>query len=121
MPDALTQRTVGAAIEVHRVLGPGLLEAIYEEALCVEFQLRGIGFGRQVEWDVNYKGGTINGQRRDLLVERGVVVELEAVANLPDVATAQVFSYLKAAGQKRAPLINFGVPRLGDGIKRLSL
>ena len=66
----LTENIIGAAIEVHRVLGPGLVESIYEEALCVELQLRGVNFERQVELGVNYKGHVIKGQRLDLLVEK---------------------------------------------------
>jgi GxxExxY protein len=121
MSDALTERIIGAAIEVHRALGSGLLEAIYEEALCVEFQLRHLKYQRQVELDVEYKGHIIKGQRLDLLVEGEVIVELKSISNLPQVATAQVLSYLRATGLKRALLINFGVPRLVDGIKRISL
>jgi GxxExxY protein len=121
LSDELTERIIGAAIEVHRVLGPGLLEVIYEEALCVELELRGLRYQRQVEVDVNYKGRTIKGQRIDLLVEGQVVVELKSVADLPEVATAQVLSYLKATGFKRGLLINFGKGRLVDGVKRLSL
>ena len=121
MGDTLTEQIIGAAIEVHRVLGPGLLESIYEEALCAEFEIRGIPFQRQVEGVVQYKGREIKGQRVDLLVEGNVVVELKAVAALQDVAMAQVLSYLKATGLKRGLLINFGVPRLVDGIKRVSL
>ncbi|HBA39937.1 MAG TPA: GxxExxY protein [Deltaproteobacteria bacterium] len=121
MGDSLTEKIIGAAIEVHRILGPGLLESIYEEALCVELELRGTPFQRQVDVDVLYKGRTIKGQRVDLLVGVQVVVELKAVSNLPDVATAQVLSYLKATGLKRGLLINFSAPRLVDGIKRISL
>ncbi len=121
MPDTLTEQIIGAAVEVHRILGPGLLEAIYEEALCVELQLRDIPFARQTEVDVRYKGHVIKGQRIDVLVGGEVVVELKAVANLPDVATAQTLSYLKSTGLKRALLLNFGAARLVDGIKRLSL
>ncbi len=121
MVDDLTGRIIGAAIEVHRILGPGLLESIYEEALCHELALRGIRFERQVEVDVHYKGATIKGQRIDILVEKEVVAELKAVKTLPDVATAQALSYLKATGLKRALLINFGAARLVDGIKRLSM
>ena len=98
-----------------------LLESIYEEALCIELRLRGILVERQVEVDVVYKGHTIKGQRIGMLVGGEVVVELKSVANLPEVATAQVLSYLKATGLKRGLLINFGKPRLVDGIKRLSL
>ena len=120
MSDQLTETIIGAAIEVHRVLGPGLLESIYEEALCIEMALRGIQFERQVELDVFYKGHIIKGQRVDLLVGGEVVVELKSVSRLPDVATAQVLSYLKGTGLKRGLLINFGQQRLVDGIKRLS-
>ena len=116
--DPLTEKNIGAAIEVHRHLGPGLLESIYEEALSIEFDLRNIPCQRQVDVDVTYKGHTIKGQRIDLLVDGQVVVELKAVARLPDVAQAQVLSYLKATRLKRALLINFGVPRLVDGVKR---
>ena len=121
MSDQLTEKIIGAAIEVHRVLGPGLLESVYEEALCLELQLRYLQFQRQVDVDVRYKEHIIKGQRIDLLVENEVIVELKAVANLPQVATAQVLSYLKATGLKRGLLINFGVSRLVDGIKRISL
>ena len=119
--DPLTERIIGAAIEVHRTLGPGLLESIYEEALCIEFDLRGILFQRQVDVDVIYKDRIIKGQRLDLLVEGEVVVELKCVSKLPEVAIAQVLSYLKATGRKRGLLINFAVGKLVDGIKRLSL
>ncbi len=121
MSDQLTEKIIGAAIEVHRILGPGLLESIYEEALCHELGLRDISCERQKEVDVIYKGHVIKGQRLDLLVAGEVVVELKAVAKLPDVATAQVLSYLKATGLKRALLINFSHSRLVDGIKRISL
>ena len=120
MGDELTEAIIGAAIEVHRILGPGLLESIYEEALCHELHLRGIQAERQVEVDVIYKDTTIKGQILDLLVERQVVVELKAVSKLPDVATAQTLSYLKATGLKRGLLLNFGQQRLIDGIKRIS-
>ena len=119
--DPLTQKIIGAAIEVHRILGPGLLESIYEEALCTEFELQSIAYERQVAVSVIYKGQTITGQRLDILVEREVVVEIKAVATLPDVAMAQVLSYLKATGLNRALLINFGESRLINGIKRISL
>ena len=119
--DKLTEVIIGSAIEVHRHLGPGLLESIYEEAICHEFGLRNISFERQIEVGVNYKGLAIRGQRLDLLVEKEVVVELKSVTKLPDVAMSQTLSYLKATGLKRALLINFGEKRLVDGIKRISL
>lgn len=79
MPDDLTEAIIGSAIEVHRILGPGLLEAVYEEALCGELELRGIAFERQVAVDVVYKGKVIHGQRIDLLVSKVVVVEAKSV------------------------------------------
>ena len=119
--DELTEKIINAAIEVHRVLGSGLLESIYEEALCIELQQRGMFYERQVNVDVLYKGNLIKGQRIDLLVEKQVIVENKSVAKLPDVAKAQVLSYLKAIGLKRALLLNFGKQRLVDGIIRVSL
>lgn len=119
--DELTEKIIGAAIEVHRILGPGLLESIYEEALCYEFTQRNINFERQVSVDVVYKNHIIQGQRLDLLVEKEVVVEIKSVQKLPDVATAQVLSYLKATGLTRALLVNFGEKKLIDGVKRISL
>jgi GxxExxY protein len=121
MSDLLTEKIIGAAIEVHRTLGPGLLESVYEEALCFEFQLRQLQYQRQVDVDVKYKGHVIKGQRIDLLVGGEVIVELKSVANLLQVATAQLLSYLKATGLRRGLLINFGASRLIDGIKRISL
>ena len=119
--DELTKKIIGAAIEVHRILGPGLLESIYEEALCYEFTLQNIKFQRQVAVDVFYKEHVIRGQRLDLLVEGEVVVEIKSLRKLPDVATAQALSYLKATRLQRALIINFGEKRLVDGIKRISL
>jgi len=119
--DRLTEMIIGAAIEVHRILGPGLLESIYEEALCIELELREIPFQRQAELDVTYKGYTIKGLKVDILVDHEVIVEMKSISNLPEVATAQVLSYLKATGLKRGLLLNFGQPRLIDGIKRISL
>ena len=119
--DALTEQVIGAAIEVHRVLGPGLLETIYEQALVVELGLRGIECRRQVEVDVVYKSCILKGQRIDLLVGRQVIVETKSVAKLPEVALSQVLFYLKATGLRRGLLLNFGCSRMIDGIKRISL
>lgn len=121
MTDFLTQKIIGAAIEVHKNLGCGLLESIYEEALCYEFELRGIEYQRQVKIDVIYKGKIIKGQKIDLLVKDEVVIEIKSLAKLPQVATAQTLSYLKATALKRGLLINFGEKRLIDGVKRISL
>ena len=119
--DPLTEQIVGAAIKVRRELGPGLLEGIYEQALCVELGLRGIASQRQVEVDIHYKGNLLAGQRIDLLVADEVVVETKSVTKLPEVALAQVLSYLKAARLRRGLLLNFGCVRMVDGIKRVSL
>lgn len=119
--DDLTGRMIGAAIEVHRALGVGLLESVYEAALCHEFYLRNISYQRQVEVDVRYKQVVIQGQRLDLLVEGEVVVELKAQNKLSDFAHAQLISYLKSTGLKRGLLINFAAPTLVNGVKRVSL
>lgn len=120
MQDKLTELIVGVAIEVHKILGPGLLESIYEEALCHELVLRGLKVQRQVKIDVKYKDKIIKGQRLDILVEGKIVVELKSVSKLLDVAMAQTLSYLKATGLKRALLLNFGEKKLINGIKRIS-
>ena len=120
MSDKLTEQIIASAIEVHRILGPGLLESIYEEALCYELSLRGITFERQKEVDVLYKDKIIKGQRLDLIVNSEVIVEIKSVRKLEDVFTAQVLSYLKSTGLKRALLINFGEGKLVDGVKRIS-
>ena len=121
MNDFLTQKIIGAAIEVHKNLGCGLLESIYEEALCYELELRGISHKRQIGIDVVYKNKVIKGQRIDLLVEDEVIIEIKSVSKLADVVTAQILSYLKATGLKRGLIINFGEKRLVDGVKRVSL
>jgi len=90
MVDSVTEKILSSAIEVHRILGPGILESIYEEALCYEFTLRGIQFERQIEVEVIYKNQIIKGQRLDLLVNREVVVEIKAVRRLDQAFTAQV-------------------------------
>ncbi len=121
MPDKLTEQIIASAIEVHRILGPGLLESVYEGALCHELSLRSISFERQKEVDVFYKDYVIKGQRIDLVVNGEVIVEIKSVSKIQDVFKAQVLSYLKSTGFKRALLINFGEGRLIDGVKRFSL
>ena len=98
-----------------------MLESIYEEALCLEFTLRGIKYRRQIDCDIIYKGHIIKGQKLDLLVENEVVVEIKSLSKMPEVALAQTLSYLKATNVKRGLIINFGEKRLVDGIKRVSL
>ena len=117
--DCLARRVIGAAIEVHRVLGPGLLESIYEEALCVELALAGIPFERQVPANVDYKQHNIGEARLDLLVGRELVVELKAVESIAPVHIAQVLSYLKLKRLRLGLLVNFNVAELRQGIERV--
>jgi GxxExxY protein len=119
--DSAASRVIGAAIEVHRTLGPGYLESVYEEALAVELALRGICFQRQVAFALSYKGQAIGEGRLDLLVEDVLIVELKAVEELSAVHIAQALSYLKATGHHLALLINFNVPMLTSGLKRVVL
>ncbi len=117
----LSGQILGAAIEVHRQIGPGLLESIYEVAFDHELQLRGLTVERQVPVAVKYKDIQIGGQRLDLLVEGKIIVELKAVEYLTPVHEAQIISYLKAAGLRLGLLINFNMSRLIDGVRRLVL
>lgn len=110
---------IGSAIEVHRLLGPGFLESVYEEALCVELSLRGIPFARQVPVGVPYKGNTVGEARLDLLVDECLVVELKAVETIAPIHVAQVISYLKATRLRLGLLITFNVTWLRRGIKRV--
>jgi len=114
----LSERVLGAAIEVHRTLGPGLLERIYEEALVHELTLRGIAVERQVPVTLMYKGVDLVGQRLDLVVEKTIVVELKSVERVADVNLAQLLGYLRAGNFPLGLLINFNVPVLIRGIHR---
>ncbi len=118
----LTGKIIGAAIEVHRILGPGLLESAYEECLQYEFRQRQIHFFRQHPLPVVYKGTKLDcGYRLDFLVENIVVVELKAVESILPIHEAQLLSYLKLGGWHMGLLINFYVPVLKQGIKRIVL
>lgn len=120
--DELTEKIIGAAIEVHRTIGPGLLESAYEECLSHEMQFRGLSFERQVPLPVSYKGVKLDcGYRLDLLVEKHVVVEIKAVDALQSIHEAQLLTYLKVGGWSVGLLINFNVPVLKHGIKRVVL
>ena len=113
---------IGGAIEVHRGLGPGLLESAYEECLCYELSKRGIAFERQVSVPVRYKEVKLDaGFRIDVWVERKVVVEVKAVEKLLPIHEAQVLTYLKLSDCRLGLLLNFNVEVLRDGIKRLVL
>jgi len=118
----LTGRIIGAAIEVHRVLGPGLLESAYEECLAYELELLGLKVQRQLSLPVVYKGRELGvGDRIDLLVEETVIIEIKAVQELEPIHKAQALTYLRLSGKSVALLINFNVPVLRDGVKRLVL
>jgi GxxExxY protein len=118
--NALTNAIIGAAIEVHRQLGAGLLEALYENALAHEFMLRNIPFVRQVLVPVVYKQQVIGETRLDFLVAGKVVVEIKAVEALAKVHSSQLICYLKISGHKLGLLINFNVAVLKDGIRRIA-
>lgn len=119
--DALTERIIGCAIAVHRELGPGLLEAIYEEALSIELDEQGLVFRRQLAVPAVYKGRPLGEYRLDLLVDDAVIVEVKSVDKLHPVFEAQLLTYLKVTGKKTGLLINFNTRLLKDGIKRLVL
>ncbi|MFN0131575.1 MAG: GxxExxY protein [Phycisphaerales bacterium] len=117
--DPLTREIIGAAIEVHKTLGPGLLEAIYEECLCVELADRDLGVRRQVPIPVTYKGRTLDcAYRCDVLVNEAVVVEIKAVEKVLPVFEAQLLSYLRLMNKRVGLLLNFHTPYLRDGIVR---
>jgi GxxExxY protein len=117
----ITETIIGAAIEVHRHLGPGMLESVYEAALAYEISQTGLKVERQKPVTLTYKGLTFDeGYRLDLLVQEQVVVELKCVDNLLPVHEAQVISYLKLTGLKVGLLINFKVPALVQGLRRFS-
>ena len=117
--DETARMVVDAAVEVHRVLGPGLLESIYEQALGVELGLRGVRFARQVPVAVTYKDVAIGDARRDFLVAERLVVELKACQGLLPLHFAQVLSYLKASDRSLGLLINFNVRLLRQGVRRV--
>jgi GxxExxY protein len=118
----LSSTIIGAAIEVHRTLGPGLLESAYEQCLARELSLRNIPFQQQTSLPVNYKGTRLDcGYRLDFLVADLVVVEVKAIDALLPIHQAQLLSYLKLGGWKLGLLINFHVPLLKEGIKRVVL
>jgi GxxExxY protein len=116
--DPLTERIIGCAIEVHRELGPGLLESIYEAAMAMEFNLCGIKFSRQAVVPVKYKGEALGEHRIDFIVENTVVLELKSVERFDPVFEAQVLTYLRLTGLRRGLLLNFNSRLLKDGIRR---
>ena len=116
----LSREIIGAALEVHKALGPGLLESAYETSLARELELRRIDFKRHLGLPLIYKNAACDvGYRLDLIVESKVIIEIKSVEALTDVHVAQVLTYLKLSGCKLGLLINFNVKRLKDGVRRL--
>jgi GxxExxY protein len=116
----LTDRVIGACIEIHKALGPRFLESAYEECLCHELRLAGIGFERQRPLPVGYKGVKLDcGDRLDVVVENKLIVELKSVEALAPIHDAQLLTYLKLSGMTVGLMINFNVPVLRRGIKRI--
>ena len=117
--EELTDQIIGAAIEVHRALGPGLLESAYETCLCHELSLRGVAFERQVSLPVEYKGVNLDcGYRMDLVVEDSVVVELKTVDKVLPIHDAQLLTYLRLSGKRIGLILNFNSAVLKDGLVR---
>lgn len=120
MENTISNQVIGAAIEVHRHLGPGLLESAYEECLCCELKLRDLSFERQKELAVCYKGSRLDcGYRLDVVVEGGVILELKSVKKLEPIHEAQLLTYLKLSDLRLGLLLNFNVPLMRNGIQRI--
>ena len=120
--DPLTHRVIGCAIEVHRALGPGLLESAYEQCMAHEMTLQDIAFRLQVPTPVEYKGLRLDcAYRADIVVQERVIVELKSVETPTALHHAQLLTYMKVSGAKIGLLINFNVPRLIDGVKRFRM
>ncbi len=120
--DSLTESVIGLAIEVHRALGPGLLESAYQECLCYELKAKGIAFGRQVALPVIYKSVKLDcGYRMDLVVDDRLVVELKTVEKILPIHEAQLLTYLRLSGIRTGLLLNFNTAVLKNGIKRMVL
>ena len=116
----ITEAIIGAAIEVHRALGPGLIEQPYEEALCHELHLRGLAFERQQAVPVNYKGVRLSANLRlDLIVEQRVIIDLKAKDQVTGIDKAKLRTYLRLSDRRLGLIINFHVERLVDGITRV--
>jgi len=124
LPDELEElirSVIGSAMEVHRTLGPGYLEAVYEEALAIEFDAQGIGYRRQRPFEIRYRGRVAGRGRLDFLVEDELIIELKSVEQMTPLFTAQTISYLRATGKPVALLMNFNTAKLKDGLHRLLL
>ena len=117
--DEIAHKLIGALIEVHRKLGPGFIEKIYEEAVCLELKKRDIAYERQVVVNVFYDGSIIGEGRIDLLIEKKIILELKAVESISPVHQAQIMSYLRMTNLELGLLVNFNVAVLKNGIKRV--
>ncbi len=117
----ITNAVIGAAIDVHKALGPGFYESVYEEALTIALHKRGLRFSRQHSFSIMFEGQVVGTGRVDFVIEEKVVVEIKAIEAFSPVHTAQAISYMRATHLKLAILINFNVKRLVDGIKRVAL
>ena len=118
---ALTKRIIGCAIEVHAHLGPGLLESVYEAALCIELEREGLSSTRQLMMPIRYKGETIAEFKPDLVVHESVVVEIKSVERLDPIHAAQMLTYLRITGLRVGLLLNFNSTMLHSGIRRIVL
>jgi GxxExxY protein len=119
--NSLTDKIIGCAIEVHKNLGPGLLESVYEKAMCIELEESGLKYDCQLQLPVSYKGKEIGNHKIDILVEDSVVVELKSTDKMDPVYQAQILSYMKLGNYKLGLLINFNNKLLKDGLKRFIL
>ncbi len=118
----LSQEIIGSCIDVHRALGPGLLESVYMDCLCRDLTLKGVSFSREPYLDIKYKGAVFHTRlRADLIVEKKIIVELKAVENLLPLHEAQLMTYLKLTELELGLLINFNVVLLKSGIQRIRL
>ena len=118
----LSYKIIGCAYDVHKILGPGLLESTYEKCLCFELDKLDIKYERQKELPINYKGMTLeNGYRIDILVEDKIVIELKSVDTLQPIHSAQILTYLKLSHKPLGLLINFNVTNLQNGIRRYKI
>jgi len=116
----LSSKIIGAAIEVHKTLGPGLLESAYEECLCHELSIQGLLFEKQKPLSIDYKGKKLDcGYRLDIVVEKAIIIELKSCEKIEPIHKAQLLTYLKLSGLNLGLILNFNVPLMRDGIVRI--
>ena len=116
----LSSKIIGAGIEVHKTLGPGLLESAYEECLCHELSIQGLLFEKQKPLSIDYKGKKLDcGYRLDIVVEKAIIIELKSCEKIEPIHKAQLLTYLKLSGLNLGLILNFNVPLMRDGIVRI--